>query len=419
MDLTRRVALASVLLCSPALGQVVEEFDSLGFIAGEQPILVGNTVIAPAGPDLFATDVSRRGGRTVRAARRPEDRAGEIATSRVLVWWAENGVWAKWFRGMDFTAPPVKLADSTIGPIAANESLLFLRALLEDVPCIVTIDITDLEGEREEPRFVTEFRTRPNYGRTSAASETYFAWIDRESRSEHWEIRVRRVDALYDPEERDRIVETNLLESFYAGGIQIALFESVLVFVGRGAAGFGIYMLDLDLEGDSAPRPVATRDWDVNFIYLHPALSEHYLIWEELTPESTEMHGVRLENGVPVSEPFQFGLEAGAGTRAVIDRNLVAWNGTARVTVPELGDFIIPVVSIAELELPGADDVGDVDFDGAVTLTDALVIFNYLFLSGWRPRLRVADADGNRRLEADDAVAILHHLFLQGPRPGG
>jgi len=63
---------------------------------------------------------------------------------------------------------------------------------------------------------------------------------------------------------------------------------------------------------------------------------------------------------------------------------------------------------------------GDADRDGAVALTDAIFLLNFLFLGGPAPQcLVLADADDDDELNITDGVFILGHLFLgtQAPPP--
>ena len=72
----------------------------------------------------------------------------------------------------------------------------------------------------------------------------------------------------------------------------------------------------------------------------------------------------------------------------------------------------------AELPLPGAQGVGDVDQDGDINVSDAVLILQYLYHGGWRPRRRVADVDSNGVIELTDAIRLLEYLFLGGKPPG-
>lgn len=65
----------------------------------------------------------------------------------------------------------------------------------------------------------------------------------------------------------------------------------------------------------------------------------------------------------------------------------------------------------------GARYHGDVDGDGLLAITDAIVILNHLYLGGWKPRTRLADANLDGRVDIADAVAILAHLFGGEPLP--
>ncbi|HVR73424.1 MAG TPA: PKD domain-containing protein [Planctomycetota bacterium] len=82
-------------------------------------------------------------------------------------------------------------------------------------------------------------------------------------------------------------------------------------------------------------------------------------------------------------------------------------------------------VRIGTSELPACDSVpgdrfvrGDSDSDGAINITDALVILLYLFQGGQEPAcFDAADADDNGSLQITDAVRILGWLFTGGVEP--
>jgi len=169
----------------------------------------------------------------------------------------------------------------------------------------------------------------------------------------------------------------------------------------------------LDLDESDAPIPIATTTNPTDLAPTWPAISEHYIVWTEW-PEYFERWawGRRLVDKKPVGENFRI---AAGGSWITIDRNIAVWNGASF-----LGDGGVMHAAIvaAELDLPGAKDVGDVDQNGKIDITDAIVLLNYLFLGGPRPRLRPADADLSRSLELTDAVVILEYLFRGGRRPG-
>ena len=61
---------------------------------------------------------------------------------------------------------------------------------------------------------------------------------------------------------------------------------------------------------------------------------------------------------------------------------------------------------------------GDVDGDGELLITDAVVLLSHLFLGGSAPSCREAsDANNDGSVELTDAVALLNFLFLSGPPP--
>jgi len=61
---------------------------------------------------------------------------------------------------------------------------------------------------------------------------------------------------------------------------------------------------------------------------------------------------------------------------------------------------------------------GDVEPDGKLNLTDAIVVLNYLFLAGPPPAcLDAADVDDTGVLNLTDPIYLLNYLFLAGPGP--
>jgi hypothetical protein len=121
---------------------------------------------------------------------------------------------------------------------------------------------------------------------------------------------------------------------------------------------------------------------------------------------------------LPVGEPFQISSGTANGSWITIDRNIAVWLGSTVELGPDGTELKRTGVIAAELPLPGATDVGDADASGHLDISDPLVILNYLFRGGVRPRLRLADADGSGELDITDAVVILEHLFRGGRPPG-
>jgi len=61
---------------------------------------------------------------------------------------------------------------------------------------------------------------------------------------------------------------------------------------------------------------------------------------------------------------------------------------------------------------------GDVDVNGALDITDAINILNYLFLGGAGPScLPLANVDGEGGVDLTDPISLLTNLFLGGPAP--
>ncbi|HIN80808.1 MAG TPA: hypothetical protein EYN00_07015 [Planctomycetes bacterium] len=62
---------------------------------------------------------------------------------------------------------------------------------------------------------------------------------------------------------------------------------------------------------------------------------------------------------------------------------------------------------------------GDVNGDGALDLSDGVVLLEYLFIGGALPTcLDASDVDDDGLLNLTDAIVLLNYLFLGGPAPG-
>jgi hypothetical protein len=61
---------------------------------------------------------------------------------------------------------------------------------------------------------------------------------------------------------------------------------------------------------------------------------------------------------------------------------------------------------------------GDADDNGRLNMTDAILVFGYLFLGGRTPTcLDAADADDDGRATVNDGILSLHYLFLGSRSP--
>jgi len=206
------------------------------------------------------------------------------------------------------------------------------------------------------------------------------------------------------------VLDSRVKNSF---GVYLALHDHLLIAEAAAVESdwpLGIHLVDIDAGGD--PISLATTD-DPEFTLSWPALSGEYAVWTKTNFFTRRPYALRLVDGHPQGDPFP--ISSGGGTWLTIDRNLAVWNGA---TSFDGGEVFHEAIVAAELPLPGADDVGDVDQDGRITITDAMVILNLLFQGGWKPRLRLADADTNGSLQLSDAVVILRYLFVGGTRPG-
>jgi hypothetical protein len=80
---------------------------------------------------------------------------------------------------------------------------------------------------------------------------------------------------------------------------------------------------------------------------------------------------------------------------------------------------IVIVASLLSSPAEGTQFVrGDVDQNEALEISDAVFVFNYLFLGGARPAcIDAADFNDDGALDLSDGVAELNFLFLGGPSP--
>ena len=85
---------------------------------------------------------------------------------------------------------------------------------------------------------------------------------------------------------------------------------------------------------------------------------------------------------------------------------------------PEDIDLIARWIDEGAVESIANDLRGDLDRDGGIALTDAIIILRFLFIGGADPFCEpVADANSRDGLDITDAIYLLDFLFLGGPPP--
>jgi hypothetical protein len=61
---------------------------------------------------------------------------------------------------------------------------------------------------------------------------------------------------------------------------------------------------------------------------------------------------------------------------------------------------------------------GDATGEGAIDISDGILVFNYLFLGGRPPGcLQAADANASENVDISDGIYVLNYLFMGGPEP--
>ncbi len=85
---------------------------------------------------------------------------------------------------------------------------------------------------------------------------------------------------------------------------------------------------------------------------------------------------------------------------------------------PEDIDLIARWIDEGAVESIANNLRGDLDRDGGIALTDAIIILRFLFIGGADPFCEpVADANSRDGLDITDAIYLLDFLFLGGPPP--
>ncbi|MBD3218874.1 MAG: hypothetical protein GF310_11405 [candidate division Zixibacteria bacterium] len=82
--------------------------------------------------------------------------------------------------------------------------------------------------------------------------------------------------------------------------------------------------------------------------------------------------------------------------------------------------YTINVLFNVEPEVPPCPGIcGDANVDGAVALSDAVWIINYIFLNGARPGevLACGDVNGDCKVNISDSVSIINYVFIGGAPP--
>ena len=62
---------------------------------------------------------------------------------------------------------------------------------------------------------------------------------------------------------------------------------------------------------------------------------------------------------------------------------------------------------------------GDVDGNLIITISDAVLLVNYIFAGGQISQLVPANADGDCFVSISDAVYLINYIFAGGPAPSG
>ncbi len=427
------VGLAFIFL-SPimmVMSQVVEEFVVASGTArfAEQPQIRGNIVVWQRYGEAFgesdaiqAANIGTIGGSVVELAKFPAHRIGVLLSEQYLFFGSGNG----FPDGSPVIARQIDLAlqgkandivVSDVGyAVASNTSHVFIRvSAFEDIRYAkhyYAKQLCTLDDSPPESLFeVASFKSETFLTRTEAASDKYFVWQDRDGADsdDTWKIFAKPIKELFTPGAERMVFETNLSKQplgYY--GAYLALYDNLIVVQGavdkRSDSIRGIYLIDLDTG--AGPLPIAETDSKSTALQW-PAISNEYIVWSQADEFSKRRaFAQRLDRGDLDGVPFQISSGFGGGNWIAIYNSVAVWNGVAPSAVG-------PVNAIIGVELASAmtSDVGDVDQNGRIDLTDAVAVLNFLFLGGRQPRLRVSDTDRNGVLTLNDAIVVLAYLF--------
>jgi hypothetical protein len=413
----RRFGAIVLALAAPAAAaaQLVEDFVvAAGDRFGEQPWITGNMVLwqryggSPHESDAIeCADISLLGRRSTHVVFSPANRVIVLAGGH-LYRHVEGGEGILARALPSCGAPPEEdlvVTDFFARLRAANSEHVFL----EDANTIYAKAVQDFgDSSRETLRRVARIVSSPLMIRAAAASSEYFVWQDHEV-GEPTRLFARRLEALFE-EGDDVIIETN-----DRGSVWVDLEGHHVVFAGAESpdlgAELGIYIVDLEAPGERLPVVVSP---EAELVPSWPAIAEDYVVWTEVRRYFTRHAFARaLEDGRPVGDPIPLGS---GGSWITIDGNIAVANGATRFGE---GDVRHDAIVAWELDLPSLRGVGDADGNGSLEISDAVAVLNYLFLGGFRTRLRLADWDRNRRIEMVDALKLLNHLFAGGLGPAG
>jgi len=422
--------LGALLVGLPLWSQDVEEFPvaSGPLEFGEQPWIQGNVVVwqrYPGDNPVFdpamiqSRNIGVPGSPVIRVAPYPPGLVG-VLLSETHLFWGTYTVYARPFEDVALgrISPAVEVAHDMV-PRAATRAYVFFGGAVEDVSPDVRRGyfakaLADLTNPAPEAvKLVAVLHGSPRMSRMVAASEKYFVWADRDPDvpQEPWKIYAKRTEDLFTPGAEFLALDSKLASGL---GIYLDLHDSILVCQAyldpTKAALAQIYLLDIDKGGE----PICLAAFEDRSVHLTwPAVSSEYAVWVGSRDIIKGAWGVRLEDGRPVGESFLISSPGGAWI--TIDRNIAVWHGAVFVDNTPVESGIIA----AELPLPGAQDVGDVNQDGRVNLTDAVIVLDYLFRGGAQPRRRLADVSLSGHIDVMDAVQILQHLFTGEPLPAG
>lgn len=107
-------------------------------------------------------------------------------------------------------------------------------------------------------------------------------------------------------------------------------------------------------------------------------------------------------------------LGAAAGTR-MVSGDLILDASVGQVAVGISGDLVGGFLGQKAVPrfIPG-----DTDGNGSVTISDAVLIINYIFGGGSPPKpMEAGDANCSGGLEISDAVYLINYVFGGGPEP--
>ena len=193
------------------------------------------------------------------------------------------------------------------------------------------------------------------------------------------------------------VVDYDLVGTLPLGVTQLAVtLSGDIVVAGFGTGGNLFIQPSASATFEQSCPDVTELDNDINALAVDPVTGEFYTHF-----------GGPVNSGGPLNDKLVTIRPAGCEIGATIPHSVFAQGIPSGISVRPRSPETPPIFVRGN-----ANGHGDID------LSDAVSIFNFLFLGGMEPGcLDSADTDDNGKLELTDGIYLLNYLFLGGEEP--